>query len=227
MSSRSEYFDLVESYPEAFANPPGAGFELLLDEGDIQQAEGDAARTLTESGGSPEWARVGIAYRDQYVMILRDAVRFPSGKLGTYIRLWNPHPDHLGVAMLPVWHRQVVLVRHFRHETRAWHLEIPRGFGTGPDSAESARRELREEIGATEARLTELGRFNPGPGATEGSIALYLAEIESYGAPEADEGITEILPVPIPQFERMIADGELTDTCVLAAYARARARQLI
>jgi len=25
----------------------------------------------------------------------------------------------------------------------------------------------------------------------------------------------------------MIADGELTDTCVLAAYARARARQLI
>ena len=40
MSSRSEYFDLAESYPEAFANPPGAGFELLLDEGDIQQAEG-------------------------------------------------------------------------------------------------------------------------------------------------------------------------------------------
>jgi ADP-ribose pyrophosphatase len=227
MSSRDDYFALVAAHPDEFANPPGAGFEVLLDEDDIRQAEAHMELKLAEAGGSPDWARVGIAFRDQYVMIVRDAVRFRNGTLGTYIRRWNPHPERLGVAMLPLWQGSVLLVRHFRHETRTWHLEIPRGFGISADCEVSARQELREEIGVTDARLVPLGLIDPDAGQPEGSVALFLAEVESYGQPDADEGITDIVPTQVAHFERMIADGELTDGFLLAAYARAKARRLL
>src|SRR5262245_7859033 len=104
--------DLVRSRPELFANPPDAAFEILLDEDEIRQAEAQMEERLTSSGRSAEWARVGIAFRDQYLVLLRDAVRFSDGSLGTYIRFVDQYPGILGVVTLPVWRSQVLLIRH-------------------------------------------------------------------------------------------------------------------
>ena len=227
MSSRSDYFALVEAHPEQFANPPGAGFEILLREDEIRQAEEHMERQLAAAGLAPEWARVGIAFRDQYVTILRDAVRFLDGSLGTYIRLFDAHPEFLGVVILPLWRGHVLLIRHFRHATRSWHLETPRGFGVAADSAASARHEMEEEIGATISSLVELGEVYPDAGVAASRVALFLAEVETYGEAERTEGITEVLPTPVADLERMIATGELADGFLLAAYARAKARGLI
>ena len=227
MSSRSDYFALVRQRPQEFVNPQGAAFEILLEEGEIQRAEEQAGQRLVAAGLPPEWASVGVAFRDQYVTILRDAVRYVDGTLGTYIRMWDSHPEFRGVVVLPVWQEKVLLVRHFRHATRAWHLEIPRGFGSSEDAASGARRELEEEVGATVSRLVELGDVYPDAGAMGGRVALFLGEVESYGDGEAKEGITEILPTPVSEFERMIAAGELTDGFLLAAYARAKTRGLL
>jgi ADP-ribose pyrophosphatase len=227
MSSREDYRALITSHPELFVNPPDAGIEILLDEDDIRQAETYMEQQLTANGGSAEWARVGIAFRDQYMTVVRDAVRFPNGQLGTYIRSLSSHPEMLGVAMLPVWQGQVLLVRHFRHGSRSWNLEIPRGFGMAVDSATSAREELREEIGAVASRLVELGEFSPDGGGSASRVALFFAEVESFGQPETAEAISDILPTPVPEFERMIAGAELTDGFLLAAYARAKAKGLI
>jgi ADP-ribose pyrophosphatase len=227
VSSRADYHALVEKRPELFANPPGAGFEILLDEDGIRRAETQMERHLTDSGGSPEWAQVGIAFRDQYVMVVRDAVRYADGSLGTYIRMVDLFPGILGVVILPVYEQQVLLIRHFRHATRSWHLEIPRGFGIEADSTASARRELWEEVGAEATCLTELGEIHPDTGASAGRVAMFLAEVEAYGRPEVMEAITEILPTPIVEFERMIASGDLSDGFLLAAYARAKSRGLM
>jgi ADP-ribose pyrophosphatase len=227
VTSRADYFALAKARPELFVNPPGAGFEILMKEDEIRQAEAHMEEELAKGGGSPEWARVGIAFRDQYIMILRDAVRFRDGPLGTYIRLVDLHPELLGVVILPLWQQNVLLIRHFRHATRSSHLEIPRGFGIAVYSAESARQEMWEEIRATVSQLVELGEFYPDGGARSDRVALFLAEVESYGERELKEAITEILPTPIPEFERMIASGELADGFLLAAYARAKAKGLI
>jgi ADP-ribose pyrophosphatase len=225
--SREDYFALVRERPELFHNPPGAGYTILLDEEGIRRAEVHMEQQLEAEGGSPEWARVGVAFRDQYAMIVRDAVRFPDGSLGTYIRFVSVYPGVVGVVALPIWRRQVLLIRHFRHATRSWHLEIPRGFGSGTDSSESARRELAEEIGAEVSRLVALGEVHPDSGADASRVALYLAEVESYGDAELQEGITEIIPTAIPELEGMIASGELEDGFLLMAYARAKARGLL
>ncbi len=83
-------------------------------------------------------------------------------------------------------------------------------------------------------RLTILGACLAGQGAQTagGDVVGFLrgfmaAAIGSFGQPEKLEGITDIVPTPVAEFERMIRDGELTDGFLLAAYGMAKARNLI
>jgi ADP-ribose pyrophosphatase len=227
VSDLVEYLSLVKARPELFRNPPGAAFEILLQESEILQAEEVTAERLRKADAPAEWAQVGVVFRDQYVLLLRDAVRFPDGSLGTYIRTVPPEHSFQGVVILPVWQNQVLLIRHFRHATRAWHLEIPRGFGMDPDARQSARHELEEEIGAAGIKLTNLGETYPDAGMDSSSVAFFYASIDSYSRPELYEGITDILPTSVSEFERMIRDGELKDGYLVAAYGLAKARNLI
>lgn len=227
MSTLADYLSFARRRPELFVNPSDSGFTILLNEREIREAESQVARQLEASGRPPEWACVGIVYQDQYVMALRDAVRFPDGSLGTYIRFVDQYPGILGVAILPRYKEQFLLIRHFRHATRSWHLEVPRGFGIETLSEENARRELKEETGATAIRLISLGHTYPDTGMSSSCVALFYAEVESFGQPEAAEAITNLLPTSLPDFERMIRENEITDGFTLAAYARAKASGLL
>src|SRR5690349_18746534 len=168
-ANRSEYRALVSSQPELFENPPDAGFEILLDENEIRQAEDNVAEQLRKFGAPAEWAAVGVAYKDQYGLILRDAVRYSNGSLGTYIRFVAPPVP--GVVILPVWQGRILLIRHFRHATRSWHLEVPRGMGFDTDVEKDASRELAEEIGASGVRLVGLGDVYPDTGLSNSRVA--------------------------------------------------------
>jgi ADP-ribose pyrophosphatase len=176
MSTLVDYFAFARMYPKLFENPSGAGFVILLDEAEIQKAESHMAEQLKAKGLPSEWAKVGIAFHDQYTMILRDAVRFPDGSLGTYIRMvGNGTP---GVIILPIYQGQVLLIRHFRHATRTWHIEIPRGFGEKDSSnEENAQRELHEEIGAKISHLVPLGRAKVDPFVKTGGKVIVRATL--------------------------------------------------
>lgn len=226
MSDLERYLAMAKEHPELFVNPPGPIITILLGEDEIRQAEAEIAQRLAERGQPTEWAQVGVAYEDQYLLILRDAVRFPNGSLGTYIRAVNPGAS--GVVILPVWSGHVVLLRHFRHGTRSWHWEIPRGFGEkGLSNEDNAMRELAEEIGGTATRLVQLGPVHPDTDASGPPDEIFYAEIESYGQPDGHEAIAELKAVPIEEFQRMVGDGEITEGYTLAAYARAKAKGLL
>lgn len=227
MSSPAEYRRLIDTYPALFENPPEAWIEVLLEEDDIRQVEAQMERRLAASGKPIEWARVGVAFQDDYLTVLRDAVRFTDGRLATYTRSVSLPPDFLGVVTLPIWRGQVLLISHFRHATRSWHLEIPRGFGLSSNAEADARQELREEIQATVSNLVDLGMMYPDTGATANRAALFLAEVEPYGTPERSEAISAIRPTSVAESERMIGTGELKDGFMLGAYARAKARSLL
>jgi ADP-ribose pyrophosphatase len=192
MADREAYRALVQARPELFRNPDGAGFAILLGEAEIRQAEQHIAERLQKHGAPEEWAEVGVAFRDQYVLLLRDAVRFTDGSLGTYIRMVSPEDCFPGVVILPVWQGKVLLIRHFRHATRGWHLEIPRGFGVDRDAEVSARRELTEEIGAADIRLMSLGGIYPDAGADSSQVSMFYAEVGSYCQPEVREALIEL-----------------------------------
>jgi ADP-ribose pyrophosphatase len=218
---RDRYRRLRQTNPELFANPADGAVEILLDPADVAAAEAAAAAALTAAGMPESWARTGVISEDQYGVAIRDAVRMPGGRLGTYIRRINSG-NAPGVVVLPRLGEEVLLVRHFRHATRRWHLELPRGFGTpGRSPAEDARRELREEIGATAGPLIDLGMVYPDTGVSATPVQLYYTELTSYGEPGTDEGIAGITPVRPERLAELIGSGEITDGFTITAYARA------
>ncbi|WP_433726409.1 NUDIX hydrolase [Actinoplanes sp. CA-051413] len=102
----------------------------------------------------------------------------------------------------------MVLVRHFRHATRNWQWELPRGFGMpGTDPADDARRELRDEIGVEAAKLHELGTIYPDTGMTAAAVR--------------EEGITEIREVSPEELAGLIRDESIKDGFTITAYTRA------
>lgn len=227
MSDLERYLEYSKYYPKRFANQLD-GIEILLDREQIQQVEELMAERLAKLGLPSDWAKVGVAFQDQYLMILRDAVRFPGGQLGTYIRMTGLEDPVPGVIILPVYQEQIVLVRHFRHAARDWLMEIPRGFGEPEQSpSENARRELKEEIGGIITNLIPLGRLQIDAGLIGSYDELFYAELSAIGNPEASEGITSLHLVTFSEFGQMIADGKITDGYTLAAYARAKAKGLL
>ena len=228
MSTLADYLAFAKAHPGLFVNPPHGGITILLDEDEIRATESHEARRLEAQGLPAEWAQVGIAYRDQYVLLLRDAVRFPDGSLATCIRSVDDDERPPGVVVLPLHQGQVLLIRHFRHGTRTWHLEVPQGFGIpGLSSEESIRLELQQEISATVSRLVSLGRFHPDTRVGANVVELFYADIETYGDLELQEGIIELLPTPVLELERMIRENEITNTFLLVAYTRAKLQGLL
>src|SRR5712692_5587084 len=222
MSTLAEYLAFARAHPERFVNPPEGGFTILLGGDEIREVEAQMAQKLQAKQLPSEWAQVGIVYQDQYGMILRDAVRFPGGALGTYIRFIGNVDSGPSAIILPRYKGDVLLVRRFHHATRTWHLEIPIRLGVkGLSGEENARRELTEEIGAAASRLVLIGKLEEGPGLTGSPGELFYADIGSYGEINKHEGITEVLQVAVPEFERMMRDSVITDSFTIIVYLHA------
>ncbi|MBL8679838.1 MAG: NUDIX hydrolase [Myxococcales bacterium] len=220
----ARYKELLESQTSTLRDP--AGYTILTEAKEIRAVE-EAARTRLAARGQPiEWAEVGIVFEDQYIQVIRDAVEFPNGKRGTYIRIASRSNGAVGAAILPISSAGAGLVRHFRHATRSWHLEVPRGMAeTGEAIEATAARELAEETGWRPARVEPLGPVFPDNGILADRVELFLAEVHAPSvATERDEAIASIVIVPIPELERMIAESEITDSFTIAAFARARLR---
>ena len=221
---RAAYRALARARPELFENPPGSVVEVLTADAEIRRAQGAAARTRRAQGLSADDLRVGVLLHDPYLLVVRDAVRFPDGTLGLYNRIVTK-PN---VVMLPLHAGKIALIHRFRHGTRRFHYEAPRGIAERPDDlAGDARRELLEEIGAAAGELIDLGELHPYSGICNEVMRLYLARIERPGALDRHEGITAIAAFTPAELERAITRGEITDAPTLAAVLRAKLRGLL
>lgn len=227
MADLEHYFALVDKYPAMFVNPPEAEITVLLDKNEIAEVETLARHYYLSKGLPPEWAEIGVVYQDQYMLILRDAVRFSDGRLWTYFRLVDEESAQ-GVITLPIYQGKVLLTRHFRHATRRWHLEIPRGFGEeGLSNEENARRELQEETGATIIRMISLGLAYPNTGGTSECNEFFYAEISAYEQADKHEGISELLLVSVAEFEDLLRKYTIDDEFTIVAYTRAKLQGLL
>ena len=223
MNTLAEYLAFAQAHPGLFVNPPQSETVILLNENKIHEAERQEAQRLVAQSMPTEWAKVGIAYQDQYVLLLRDAVRFADGSLGTLVRSVDENEHPQGVVVLPLHQGKMLLIRHFRHEKRDWQLEIPQGFGVpGLSSEESIRLELKEEIDASISRLVPLGQVHLDTSSGSNCVDLFFAELDSYGEVEPQEGIAELLLISISEVEQMILRNELDNLFLLVTYARAK-----
>jgi len=220
-SCLARYLALVRERPDRFTNPPGDIYEILLDPAQMERARRDASDHRQAEGMPADDTRVGVLAVDPYLLVLRDAVRFADGRYGLYNRLLVP----AGAAILPLFGDSIALLHRFRHGTRRWHLEVPRGSFSGIGTVtEEARRELLEEIGSVPTEIVHLGFLHSTTGCLDEEHQLFLARIESIGTPDKHEAIESIKVLPTKTVERLIAEGEITDGPTLAAFLRARLR---
>ena len=139
-------------------------------------------------------------------------VRSPDGEILTreYVR----HPG--AVVVVPIVDGDVVLVRQYRAAIDRDLLEIPAGKRDVPGEppAETAARELREEVGLVAGSLTLLTEFFNTPGFSDEYSYCYLATdcavvpMERQGAEEAH---MEVVRLPLADAVAQIASGVIDD----------------
>lgn len=124
--------------------------------------------------------KTGVIYEDKYIKLVKDAVEFPNGTLGTYIRFVESDISKHGCVILPIIKEthEVILLNHWRHAIQDYCIEAPRGFGTsGVSIEENALKELQEEINASFDDLTFLGGIYPDTGLFEKEVYVFAALI--------------------------------------------------
>jgi len=227
MDSADRYHSLLTARPALARNQAG-GITIVTDPAETARIEALMADRFAAQGLPREWARAGLFYEDPYIILLRDAVIFPDGQPGLYHRVIARNDEPTGVAVLGRYDGRIVLVRHFRHPSRAWHLEIPRGaVDADEDPAHVAHLEISEEIGGTIGSLVRLGLLHGASALMRHAVVLVYAELVSIGTPALGEGIAEILPVTPSELEAMIGSGAVTDSFTIAAMYHARLRGLL
>lgn len=194
--------------------------EILVDPKQIQEVCGIQKANLLRKGFSSEFAerftKIGIIEEDQYFLWVRDAVYFPNKKAGTYDRIiWKNEllGKACGVAVLPVFESgRILLNLNYRHATRSWELELPRGTVAANESLEEAAvRELKEETGVKVSKLSFLGNMAPDSGILSAIIPVYLGRIVSLGSshPEESEAIAAAVTFSKDEILKGIVDGHM------------------
>lgn len=163
-----------------------------------------------------EFSRIGVVREDQYLIWLRDAVYFPNKVPGTYDRfIWKGELKNNapGVAVLPVLPSgQIVLNLNYRHATRSWELELPRGGILPDETTESAAlRELKEETGCIASSITFLGNMAPDSGILSSVTPVFIGKIatQEESTPEYSEAIAGLIALTKEEIKEGLIQGFL------------------
>lgn len=123
--------------------------------------------------------------------------------------------EHPGAVAILAWDGdRLAMVRQWRHATGEVLLEIPAGtLEPGELPAETARRELAEEVGLAARAWTAGPRFYTAPGFCDELMHLYLAtdlREDTSGRADADE-VIEPAWMTLPAALAAIETGEIRD----------------
>ena len=159
-------------------------------------------------------------YRGRIIRVREDTVLLPNGKEGR--REVVEHPG--GVGILALDGDDVLLVRQYRYAFSRVLTEIPAGKREpGEEPSVTARRELKEEIGAEAEKWTELGALIASPGCYDEVLYLYLARDLTFGAQHPDEDeFLNVERIPFDELLRRCLQNEVQDAKTVAAVLKAK-----
>lgn len=166
----------------------------------------------------------GVVYEDKYIMLIRDRVRFPNGNEGGYIRVVNKGEiaGSAGCVLIPTWADSIFFIQIFRHATRTWEWELPRGFQEpNLSDSENVKNEVFEELGVAASSVEKIGALNANTGLLTGMIGVFAVGLEAdpiaFGTPQLSESIKQIERVPISELRDFISTSKLRCGISLAA----------
>lgn len=200
------YFEYLNRYQDTLG-PYGSALkeeiEIIQDPKKMKEIESSTGR------------QVGIIAEDDYWIWFNDAVKFPNGEYGVYGRIvWKCSLNGRGgVAIMPVLpNGKILLNRNFRHATRSWEYELPRGCLEKGETIEQAGiRELKEETGIIADNLHYLGEVLLDSGMTNTIVPVFLTNVKEIGPKQKhlSEAIASIDAVSIDEIKQGFKQGSM------------------
>ncbi len=150
-------------------------------------------------------------YDGKVLHLVKDKVELPNGD--TSYREICLHSG--AVAVIPLLEDgRVIMERQFRYAHGRVFLEIPAGKLDSKEEVplEAAKRELKEETGATAEKYTFLGMLDTTPALIDEKIYMYLAEDLTFGERKLDrDEFLDVEYIPLPELVEMVMSGEIRD----------------
>ena len=160
-------------------------------------------------------------YHGRIIRVRRDEVLLPNGN--TSVREVVEHPGGVGILALED-DGSVLLVRQYRYAFGRTLLEIPAGKREkGEEPLTTAKRELREETGATADEWLSMGSLIASPGCYDEVLYLYLARGLHFGDTHPDEDeFLSLERMPLEELAERCMNGEITDAKTVCAALKAK-----
>ncbi len=157
----------------------------------------------------PEVLSSEVVYPGKLIRVVRDTVREGDK---TYLREVVKHPG--GAAVVPFFEDgSIAFVKQYRHPTRKYVLELPAGkLDPGERPAETAARELEEELGVVAGHLEQLSEFYTTPGFCAERLWVFLAtELSETARRHEEDEIIEVVRMPFERALALVATNEIDD----------------
>ena len=170
-----------------------------------------------EANGPWKTIKSEQVYDNNWIRITHNDVLNPSGNEGIYGVV---HFKNKAIGILPLdedyntW-----IVGQHRYPLNEYSWEIPEGGGAlDVDPIESAKRELKEEVGIKAEKFTLIQRMHLSNCVSDEVALLYVAQGLTFheSEPDDDEELV-VKKVPFEELYQMVVRGEVTDAMALAA----------
>jgi len=151
-----------------------------------------------------------LIYQGRILQFSIDSLTLPNGKAVELEVL--RHPGGAAIVALDE-HKQVCLLRQYRHAAGGWLWELPAGKLDSDETPQiTAARELVEEAGLQADRWETLGKVIVSPGFCDEIIHLYLArDLTAVPAQPEEDELLEVHWIPFEQALEQVYDGTLLD----------------
>ncbi|MDX1614803.1 MAG: NUDIX hydrolase [Candidatus Promineifilaceae bacterium] len=151
-----------------------------------------------------------IVWSSPWYSVRQDQIRLPDGRPGVYNVVQHPG----AVWIIPLTAAgDVILLYHYRYTVDDWCWEIPAGgLKDGLDPKQTARVELREEIGATDGELRYFGHFYTANGISNEVAHIFIAHPVTPGPTHHEPAeVMQVHRKPLDEVLRMARANEISD----------------
>lgn len=164
------------------------------------------------------WTKLSskLVFENPWYKVKQDRVIKPDGSHGLYNVVESPAAV-FSVAVDE--EKRVYLVGLHRYATGLYSIEVPSGGSESQSPLKAAKRELQEETGLVASVWKELGIIYPANGFLNQPNYIFLATslTKTVNNKRAEEGINEVIAIPLTKALNMIQHSEIVDAQSIAA----------